>query len=134
MLFDEVTRRCIVSDTMFRICIPGEVKRATARHKQTCGCVTCITMYSQLITLVAYRKMRLGKMQAEIDNQGDSDQKEKLQSVYHQYYADVMLPNGMPRLVSTREVMCSILCPTVDDTNIHRLQCACGHCNQCPKG
>jgi hypothetical protein len=78
-------------------------------------------MYSQLITLVAYRKMRLGKMRAEIDNQGDSDQKEKLQSVYHQYYADVMLPNGTPHLASTREAMCSILCPTVDDTNIHQL-------------
>ena len=73
-------------------------------------------------------------MRAEIDIQRDNYQKEKLQSVYNQYYADVMLPNGTPRLASTQEAMCSILCPTVDDMNIHWLQCACGHCNQCPKG
>jgi hypothetical protein len=73
-------------------------------------------------------------MRAEIDNQRDSDQKEKLQSIYNQYYMDVMLPNVTPPLVSTREAMCSILCPTMDDTKIHWLQCACGHCDHCPKG
>jgi hypothetical protein len=132
MLYDPKTQWCIISDTMFRLCIPDEVKRASARHKETCGCVTCISMYGQLTSLNAFRKLRLRQMRTEIEHETDSDKKKSKKDFYDQYYQDVMLPDGTARHATTRDAMCSILCKPVGDTTMHRLKCVCSHCAACP--
>ena len=83
ILYDPQTQKCIVSDTMMRACKPGEIRKATKHHKLMCGCVTCITMTSQLTSLNAFRKKLLGQLLTEANNEIDADRKVKKYQRYH---------------------------------------------------
>jgi len=60
--------KLLISDTMLRSLLPKELKRMTERHKQMCGCETCIVGRGMLRSLRAYRKSHVTCHKAQKGN------------------------------------------------------------------
>jgi hypothetical protein len=54
-LAEDVNNKCVISDTMLRSLLPPELKPATKRHKQMCGCKTCPSFWLHHCSLNAFR-------------------------------------------------------------------------------
>jgi hypothetical protein len=58
----DINGRVVVSDTSLRNIPPQQLPRATKRHKQMCGCETCLTPRSNQQSLNAWRDRQLRQL------------------------------------------------------------------------
>jgi hypothetical protein len=65
----DANNKCVISDTMLRSLLPPELKPATQRHKQMCGCETCLSFRSQHCSLNAFWDRHVKFLENEPNNQ-----------------------------------------------------------------
>jgi hypothetical protein len=112
--------KCLISDTMLRSLLPPELKPATNRHKQMCGCENCLTFRSIHGSLNAFRDRHLRTLETDDPNNDleEYDKNIRLEgSRWHEKPADAL---------------CAVMCPPVID-NLRHFKCALRRCPNCPK-
>ena len=57
--------KVVISDTALRLHRPQELRPMTKRHKQMCGCEICIVSKQLLVTLNAWRRRRIVKLESQ---------------------------------------------------------------------
>ena len=116
----------LISDTALRYLLPKQIRKMTARHKQMCGCETCITMRSLQQSLNSYRARHLREMKKDL-LEGAS-----LLTEIEEYEATVFpkdtVWHGKPQL-AIDEVMCK----PAEGYEHRSWRCVLKKCNDCPQ-
>jgi hypothetical protein len=111
---------CIISDTMLRSLLPPELKPATNRHKQMCGCGNCLTFRSVHGSLNAFRDRHLKSLDV-IDPHND----------LVEYKRNVSL-GGSRWHEKPTDTLSAVMClPVIND--LRHFKCALWRCTNCPK-
>jgi hypothetical protein len=120
----------LISDTMLRSLLPPELKPATKRHKQMCGCEVCLTMQSHQSTVNAFRSLQIRRMESEAnDMEEGADQ--LIAMNYFNEYKNCVLPNEIPWHPKAQDALAAIMCPPLIG-EIRHWQCVLRRCNTCP--
>lgn len=110
--------KSIISDTTLRNIIKYDIpqlKKATDRHKQMCGCETCITIASHQKSLNAWRFRCLRSLEAKIKTACDGSEERHNASLAKQdYKSHVFTETGEPIHPKPRHALESIMCKPLD--------------------
>ena len=111
--------KVVISDTALRLHRPQELRPMTKRHKQMCGCETCIVSKQLLLTLNAWRRRRVEKLERE-ERVACDKYKEQLFLCHH---ADV------------KGQIMSMMCEPCneEEQSLPKWKCVLRRCQQCPK-
>ena len=107
----------IISDTALRIHRPQYLKRMTKRHKQMCGCETCIVSTQLLFTLNAWRRRHLKKLHRE-NKELCTKYREQIFLCQHE---------------DTKSEMMSMMCQPCEEQILPKWKCVLRRCKDCPK-
>ena len=69
--------RMIISDTRLRSILPPQLRRATQRHKQMCGCEVCLVPRSHQQSLNAFRCRHIRTLQRKADDEFNPRRKQQ---------------------------------------------------------
>jgi len=86
----------LISDTALRCLLPKQLKKMTQRHKQMCGCETCIVVNSLQTMLNSWRRQKVRKMKAQVLQTGRGVVRNKKQEE-HDCHASNIAPNNKPK-------------------------------------
>jgi hypothetical protein len=118
----DANNKCVISDTMLRSLLPPELKPATNRHKQMCGCEICLSFRSQHCSLNAFRLRHLKILENSIDDPGN-----RLEEYRHRVFPDTGHWHKKPA-----DAVNEVMCPPVGE-NLRHFKCALRRCENCPK-
>ncbi len=136
-----------ISDTRFQILLKEvlpQLRKATQRHKQMCGCETCIGVRYLQFALNRFRANTIALRRKEIETlketseetrtrSRDSEQ-ENIQKAEEELktYADFFLPNGDPLHAKPRDALDAVMCPPIHK-GIRKWECVLSRCSECPE-
>ena len=123
--------RFVITDTSLRRLLPPNIRRATERHKQMCGCEACLSIRMLHDTLKAFRSRMTKKIEKEAREESDQAKKEEKQKK-HQTYKNLVYPEGKKWHDMTRDAVKEILCLMVEDVGHHKFCCVLRECKECP--
>ena len=123
--------RCVVSDTALRNILPKNLRRATQRHKQMCGCETCLQPRSQQECLNRWRERWLRSLAREAKEELDTEVK-ALKQKRHDTYKSLVKPKGNTWHGKPHHAVKEIMCPVVDVVDHHKFACVLRQCKLCP--
>jgi hypothetical protein len=86
--------KLLISDTMLRSLLPKELRCMTERHKQMCGCETCIVGRSQLRSIRAYHTRTLRSLKAIAHDAPPGAEKQSALNAAILYEQQVCHPTG----------------------------------------
>ena len=118
-----VDGKVIISDTALRYLLPAQLKRMTQRHKQMCGCETCLTPRSLQESLNAHRSRVHRSLAAGSDNEKDRAK----------IYGAAVLPGGTPVHARSSDAVACIQCDNLPGTSFPDWNCVLRRCEKCPK-
>jgi hypothetical protein len=137
-----------ISDTRFRSLVKEvlpQLRKATARHKQMCGCETCIGSRYLQAALNRFRASNVAKRLKEIailketvsqeartrsrENEQDNIQKAEDDLATYQEF---VLPNGEPLHPKPKDALDAIMCAPILN-GIRKWECVLGRCAECSK-
>lgn len=124
--------KLLISDTMLRSLLPKELRRMTERHKQMCGCETCIVGRSQLRSIRAYRTRTLRSLKAIARDAPPGAEKRSALNAAALYEQQVCHPTGEIRPATIHESIKLVQCPNLDGFSFPKWSCVLGCCNDCP--
>jgi hypothetical protein len=131
----------LISDTTLRKIIKEklpQLRRLTAKHKQMCGCETCLTISSNHKSLMAFRQRRLRELKVEAEREDqEAVYRTRAQLEYHEYRHYVFLVNNdddeeTMRYPKPRNALECIMCPPVASGYRH-WNCMMRRCENCPQ-
>jgi hypothetical protein len=123
--------RCVVSDTALRNILPKNLRRATQRHKQMCGCETCLQPRSQQECLNRWRERWLRSLAREAKEELDTEVKALKQKRYDTYKS-LVKPGGNTWHERPHHAVKEIMCQVVDVVDHHKFACVLRQCKLCP--
>jgi hypothetical protein len=126
------TGKQLISDTMLRSLLPPELKPATKRHKQMCGCEVCLTMQSHQSTVNAFRMLQIRRMESEANEMEEGAEDQLVAMNYLNDYKNSVLPNENPWHPKAQDALGAIMCPPLIG-EIRHWQCVLRRCNTCPR-
>jgi hypothetical protein len=110
----------IISDSMLRKIIKKDmpqVKKATDRHKQMCGCEVCIQIASHHKSLTAWRYRLLRKLEADAKDFPDDSEEQQQARQYRQSFLNDL---GQLKQEKPRHAIASIMCDAASMTKLCR--------------
>jgi hypothetical protein len=125
------SERIIISDSMLRKIIKKDmpqVKKATDRHKQMCGCEVCIQCASHQKSLSAWRYRRLQKLEADAKDLPEDSQEQQQTRQYRQSF---LTDSGELKHEKPRHAVKSIMCDALQCGYCH-WNCVLRRCETCP--
>ena len=109
--------KVIISDTALRLNRPKNLKPMTNRHKQMCGCETCIVSKQLLLTLNEWRRRHVQRLENESRQRHDRYK----QQLFFCQHKDV------------KSEMMSVMCEPCDGQTLPRWKCVIRSCKDCPE-
>jgi hypothetical protein len=126
----DANNKCVISDTMLRSLLPAELKPATKRHKQMCGCETCLSFRSLHCSLNAFRNRRIQFFENDPNNLLDAN---GLEANQFEAYRQMVRPDDTGHWhKKPADAVNQVMCPTVHETLRH-FKCALRRCQNCPE-
>jgi hypothetical protein len=136
-----------ISDTRFRVMLKEvlpQLRKATQRHKQMCGCETCIGVRYLQSALNRFRVNNVAKRQKEISilkqtasqartrsRESEQDKVREAEEVL-KTYQEFVLPNGEPLHSKPKDALGAIMCEPILN-GIRKWECVLGRCGECSK-
>ena len=131
--------QALISDTTLRKIIKEQLpqlRRLTAKHKQMCGCETCLTISSNHKSLIGFRQRMLRELKVEAEREDqEAVYHTRAQFEYQEYRHYVLLINDDEESVryrKPRHALECIMCPPVASGYRH-WNCMMRRCEQCPQ-
>ena len=131
--------RALISDTALRKIIKEQLpqlRRLTAKHKQMCGCETCLTMSSNHKSLVGFRRRRLRELKVEAERKDlAAAHRTRPQAARQEHRHCALLTNDDEEIVrcpKPRHALECIMCPPAASGCWH-WNCVMRRCDQCPQ-
>jgi len=124
--------KVLISDTMLRSLKPKELKTMTERHKQMCGCETCIVGRGMLQALKAHRARTSRKIFQKAREMPDGNSKVEAMQKAEAYKATVYHPDGKPKISTVQEAIKLLQCPDVEELGHPKWCCVLRTCKNCP--
>jgi len=124
--------RALISDTALRSMMPEQLRRATERHKQMCGCEICITVRSLQQTLNAWRKRHINNLKNELHSILDPQCKQLAKTRLEEYQNHVLRPGNKSWHERPSDAVKEIQCPAIDGIGLPKWKCVLRRCDQCP--
>jgi hypothetical protein len=136
-----------ISDTRFRIMLKEvlpQLRKATQRHKQMCGCETCIGVRYLQFALNRFRANTVALRLKEIETLKETSEETRTRSRDSEQenirksedelktYANYFLPNGDPLHAKPRDALDAVMCPPIHK-GIRKWECVLSRCSDCPK-
>jgi hypothetical protein len=137
-----------IGDSRFRILLKEvlpQLRKASLRHKQMCGCETCIGMRYLQEALNRYRAKYITNREKEIRLQQNSVSQEtrtrsrgggqeelRRNEEELKAYQDLVMPNGKPMHEKPKDALEAVMCAPVKD-GFRRWECVLSRCKDCPK-
>jgi hypothetical protein len=128
----DLNGRIVVSDTSLRNILPPQLRRATERHKQMCGCETCLTPRSHQQSLNSWRDRHLRQLKENEENELVVENKIVMQQQYTTYKGFVR-PEGRTRHGKPHHAVLEIMCAKIVELGHHNWSCVLRRCELCPK-
>jgi hypothetical protein len=122
----------LISDTALRSMMPEQLRRATERHKQMCGCEICITVQSLQQTLNAWRKHHIHKLKTELYSILDPQFKQMAMTRLEEYQNHVLQLGKKSWHKRPSDAVKEIQCPAIDGIGLPKWKCVLRHCESCP--
>jgi hypothetical protein len=137
-----------ISDSQFRKLLKEvlpQLRKASLRHKQMCGCETCIGMRYLQEALNRFRAKYISIRQKEIDilkntvsqetrtrsRGGNRDELHRAENELKKYQ-DLVMPDGRPMHEKPKDALVAVMCAPVQDGH-RRWDCVLSRCQECPK-
>jgi hypothetical protein len=136
-----------ISDSQFRKLLKEvlpQLRKASLRHKQMCGCETCIGMRYLQEALNRFRAKYITSREKEIvilrntvaqetrtRSRGSRDELQRVESELNQY-RDFVMPDGLPMHGKPKDALVAVMCAPVLDGH-RRWECVLSRCRDCPK-
>jgi hypothetical protein len=124
--------KVLISDTMLRSLLPKEMRRMTERHKQMCGCETCIIGRGLLQSLKAYRTRVLRKMKKAARDMPNGPNKDAAVQSAEAYKQAVCLSTGEMKPTTIQDAIKLVQCPDVAEHGHPKWACVLRRCECCP--
>jgi hypothetical protein len=125
--------KLLISDTMLQSLLPKELRCMTERHKQMCGCETCIVGQSQLRSIRAYRTRTLRSLKAIAHDAPPGAEKQSALNAAILYEQQVCHPTGEIRPATIHESIKLVQCPNLDGFSFPKWSCVLGCCYDFPE-
>jgi hypothetical protein len=122
----DANNKCVISDTMLRSLLPPELKPATKRHKQMCGCETCLSFRSHHCSLNAFRDRHI-KFLDDPNNQLEVVEVNRLEEYRQMVHPEDTGHWHKKPADAVNEVMCAPVYET-----LRHFKCALRRCENCP--
>jgi hypothetical protein len=137
-----------ISDSRFRTLLKEvlpQLRKASLRHKQMCGCETCIGMRYLQEALNRYRAKYISSREKEISilrhtvsqetrtrsRGGSRDELRRAESELKEYQ-DLVMPNGKPMHEKPKDALEAVMCPPIQD-GFRKWECVLSRCQECPQ-
>jgi hypothetical protein len=127
-----VSGEVIISDSALRYLLPVQMRPMTERHKQMCGCETCLTIRSHQRTLNSWRTKHLRHLESEAE-QMDEGIFKRARLARCLAYRTTILPNGVPWHDKPKNALREIQCSPVGTIGHPKWICVLRRCENCPK-
>jgi hypothetical protein len=128
---DSTSRKVIISDTALRYLLPPQLKPMTEKHKQMCGCETCLVPDSHQKTLNAWRSRHKREMTAKANAMPAGRAKTTALQQALNYQKTLNLNPPTPWHLKPGLALDEIQCQPVAN-GLPRWDCVMRCCDKCP--
>ena len=125
--------KIIISDTALRYLLPEQLKPMTEKHKQMCGCETCLVPDSHQKSLNAWRARTKRVMTEEAAALADGAAKVKAVAAAFAYQDTLNLTPPSPWHAKPGLALGEIQCQPVREVGFPHWNCVLRRCLKCPK-